>query len=72
MPNERPTLAAVITASIARMSAERGLSLDDVTRRAGLHPHALAPLDGQDLDLEALSAVASVLGVAPVELLYGG
>jgi hypothetical protein len=56
-------LAAHITRNVARLAAERGLTVAEVEKRAGMCPGFLSPVDGSKLRVTGIAAVAKALGV---------
>jgi hypothetical protein len=60
-----------ITRNVARLAAERGLTVAEVEKRAGMCPGFLSPVDGSKLRVIGIAAVAKVLGVDPQDLKFG-
>ena len=56
-------MAAHITRNVAHLAAERGFTVAEVERRAGMRRGFLSPVDGSKLRVTGIAAVAKVLGV---------
>lgn len=63
-------LGVTLTAAVARLAGERGLTVDDLASRAGLPPGSLSPVDARVFDVDDVQAVCEALGITDAAKLF--